>query len=690
MKRLFSFLLVISYLNAAAQENYKQYDTVVITALQGQTYNKIPYSLQGVKLPFQKTPRPQLMNHLTLLPSVSSISSGNGINKPVIRGLSFNHVQLFAQGTRIDNQTWDDRHDIGISDNGFTKVEIINGPAALLYGPNAMGGALVFHEDAPAVNEKKGFAQMGIFSNSAGANLYAGYREGKEKFYYSLNLAGQVHSNYVQGGGKVTDTSSGDKIKALGFNSKYTNIAFKGMVGIRKEKSQHQLTYNFYDQLLGIIEDEALELQNNPEKKEERDYEMEAPYQNVMTHILSLENKFRTGKSMWVVNAGYQFNSRKEYEPGPVVKSKYLGVGLDLATITADVQWHSHVNKPAGVTVGVQGFYQTNKNTGNWVLVPDADIYTVGAYFLAHWDLPQWNFLVGGRIDHHQLKMFNTPAAIPDTLNPPVPEPLQQITREYTPGSFSFGIVHRPSDNFSIKLNLANGFSAPNYAQLTSFGHHEGTYRFEVGNNNLKMERNLEADLTLQWQQQDVEISVNGYINMIKNYVFITPTADSAGPLRIWNWVQHDATIRGIELNFLLHPVTAKWFEGWIRGGIIRGKLADSGGDLPYIPANKLITGFTLKKETAGNWQQLYATLQVNSFGKQNKTAAFEDPTKGYVLTDIFIGGTPRWGKNHRWSLTAFCQNLFNKAYFNHLSLIKSIHVKEPGRNIGLQARYSF
>src|SRR5690349_18378733 len=121
MKRIFSFLLVIFCLNAAAQENYKQYDTVVITALQGQTYNKIPYSLQGVKLPLQKTPRPQLMNLLTNLPSVSSISSGNGINKPVIRGLSFNHVQLFAQGTRIDNQTWDDRHDIGISDNGFTK-----------------------------------------------------------------------------------------------------------------------------------------------------------------------------------------------------------------------------------------------------------------------------------------------------------------------------------------------------------------------------------------------------------------------------------------------------------------------------------------------------------------------------------------------------------------------------------------
>jgi iron complex outermembrane receptor protein len=397
-----------------------------------------------------------------------------------------------------------------------------------------------------------------------------------------------------------------------------------------------------------------------------------------------------TGKSEWVVNAGYQFNSRKEYEPGPTLKSKYLGVGLDLSTLTADVQWHSHHKGPAGVTIGAQGFYQNNKNTGNWVLVPDAHVATAGAFLLAHWNLPQWNFLVGARIDQHQLKMFNTIAAIPDTLNPPIQEPAQQLTRTYTPGSFSIGIVFRPSEIMSIKLNVANGYTAPNYAQLTAFGHHEGTYRFEVGNNNLVMERNFEGDVTLQWQAKDIDLSLNGYINSINNYVYITPTADSTGPLRIWNWVQNDAIITGVEMNFLVHPDAAKWFEGWIRAGIIRGKLKESKGDLPYIPANKVITGVTLKKEAWHEWQHLFATLQVDEFTKQNKTAPFEDPSDGYTLVDIFVGGTPGLGRHHRWTFTAFCQNLFNKAYFNHLSLIKTINVKEPGRNIGVQAGYSF
>ena len=691
MKKILCYLLGSFPLLLSAQENYQEYDTVVISALNRQAYNKVPYSIQGITLlRLQKFPRPQLMNQLGNLPSVGSVSSGNGILKPVIRGLSFNHIQLFAQGTRIDNQTWDDRHDIGIADNGFTKVEIINGPAALLYGPNAMGGAMIFYEQAPGINEKKnGFVQLGFFGNSLGSNLSAGLRQGKENFYYSVNLSGQVHSNYVQGGGKVTDTA-GVKSKPLGFNSKFTNIAFKGMIGFRQKNREHRFTYNLYQQLLGIIEDESLELMNNPGKKEERDFEMEAPYQDVMTHVFSAENTFVTGKSKWVVNAGYQFNARKEFEPGATLKSKYLGVGLNLQTLTGDVQWHSQPKKPAGFIIGVQGFYQNNKNNGNWVLVPDAHISTAGAYLLARWDLPQWNFLAGARIDQHQLKMFNTPAPIPDTLNPPITQPQQQITKEYTPGSFSLGIVYHPAEAVSIKLNAANGFSAPNYAQLTAFGHHEGTYRFEVGNNDLKMERNLELDATLQWVGKDVELSINGYTNNIHNYIYITPGADSAGPLRIWRWVQHDAVINGLELNFLVHPQQAAWFEGFLRAGIIRGKLANSTGDLPYIPANKMALGITFKKETAGRWQQLYASVQESIYGKQNNTAAFEEPTKGYALTDIYLGATPPIGKNHRWTMTLFCLNLFNKAYFNHLSLIKPIDVKEPGRNIGMQAKYSF
>jgi iron complex outermembrane recepter protein len=671
------------------QNNFRLYDTVVITALSGQSLRNIPYSIQRIDpSTLHLTPRTQLMQHLSLLPSMSAITQGAGINKPVIRGLSFNHIQLFSQGMRSDNQTWDDRHDIGIPDIGFDKIAIIQGPAALLYGPNSSGGAILFDESAPSVGEHNGYGQLTFFGNSMGGNLKLGVRSGTKDFYYSVHSEVESHANYVQGGGKVLDTSDNIERKPLAFNSKFTNAAFKGMIGVRKEKREHQLNVSLYKQMLGIIEDESLEAVNNPTKKEERDYEMEAPYQDVMTSLISTENIFKVNAGEIVFNAGYQFNNRKEFEPDSLPKSKVLGVGLDLQTVTADLQLKSGDKKAAGFTAGIQAFYQDNKNKGNLVLVPDAHITTVGAYLLGHWNLSRFNLLAGMRVDQHQMKTFETLQKEPDTIQLPVTRPGQKLTKNYTPAAFSVGVAFHPTENTTIKLNVANGYSAPNYAQLTSYGRHEGTFRFEVGNNNLEMEKNIQGDLIFSWEGKEISASVNGYYNHINNYIFLNPTSISAGSLKVYEWTQHDANIKGVELTLGIHPSTATWFEGSISGGVARGELTDGEGNLPNIPAAKLITAATFKKNSFGNWQNGYATLQLNAFAEQNKTATYETSTDGYALTDIFIGAVPPLGRNHRWTVSAFCTNLFNIAYMNHLSLTKSINVYEPGRNVGVQLRY--
>jgi iron complex outermembrane recepter protein len=695
MKKIFVFLMALVPLKMNAQQKealqYIDVDTVYIKAFGQKPLANIPYQVQRINLKnFQATPRPQLMQQLVQLPSVSSITSGVGINKPVIRGLSFNHIQLFANGTRIDNQTWDDRHDIGIAENGFDRIEIISGPAALVYGPNTLGGAMIMEETVPAKNEKNnGYARLGFFGNSLGANLNAGFRGTKNDLYYSVHAGVQAHANYVQGEGKEKEPA--EEEESLAANSKFNNVALKGMIGIRKAGSDHRFTYNLYNQNLGIVEDESMDSAiNGGKKEEERDYEMEAPYQHVTTHLLSFENSFKTGTSEITFNAGYQHNKRSEFEPDSLPKSKFLGVGLSLQTLTADLQWHSDKSKASSVTVGVQGFYQHNKNNGNFVLVPDANVSTIGAFVIGNTDYRKWNFLYGIRIDAHRLKMFTTlPKLDNGEEQPATPAPMQNITRNYTPYSFSAGVVYHPANGWSIKLNAANGYAAPNYAHLTAYGKHEGTYRFEIGDNSLRMEKNIEADAGIEYRNASVTLGINGYSNSINNYIYINPTQDSAGDLQVYRWTQHDALINGIEANINIHPQTIPWFETYLRAGIIRGKLKDDAGELPYIPANKFIAGLTFKKD-AKKWKQLYATLQLSGYGKQNKVAHFEEATAGYFLADIFVGASPSLGKDHRWSFTVFCTNLLNKGYFNHLSLVKTIDVREPGRNIGVQATYLF
>jgi len=621
---------------------YKEIDTVTISALGKQSSRNIPYNIQRINiLQLDNTPRTQLMNHLTQLPAVSMINGGNGINKPVIRGLSFNHIQLFANGTRLDNQSWDDDHDIGVSDNGFDKVEIISGPAALIYGPNTMGGAMIFSETAPERGVKgKGFVQLGFFNNSIGINFKTGLEGTKKDFYYRASASYQMHTNYLQAK-RDTDTS-----KPIAFNSKFTNIAFKGIMGVRKEKHQHQFSYNLYEQLLGIIEDEALEAISNPAKKEERDYEMEAPYQSVQTHVLSLENNFQTGtNSELVVNAGFQFNGRKEYEPDSIPKSKHLGVGLDLKTITADLQWVLGKTKPTGLTIGLQNFYQDNKNTGTIIRVPDAHINTLGVFLVGHHNSGKINLLGGIRVDAHNLQMFETISPVPDTLNPPFTKPKQELTKNYTPFSFSAGIVYHASEKLSFKLNIASGYTAPNYAQLTTFGVHEGTFRFEIRDNNLQMEKSVEGDISGQWENENVSATINFYSNLMNDYIYLVPTGDSVEKFQVFRWIQNDAIINGAELDLKVHPKNS-WFEGYFRTGIIRGKLNNDKGNLPYIPANKFITGLGWKQTKQGNWRNAYATIQFGIYSSQDNVSAFEQPTDGYFLTDLFLGVRHRLGRN--------------------------------------------
>ena len=123
---------------------------------------------------------------------------------------------------------------------------------------------------------------------------------------------------------------------------------------MRKEKRTHQFSYNLYHQLLGIIEDESQDQVNNPNQTPERDYEMEAPYQHVTTHLLSVENSFETGRSKVTFNAGYQYNKRSEFEPDSLPKSKFLGVGVGVGLCSSG-GFGVGVGVKIGVGVGVGG-----------------------------------------------------------------------------------------------------------------------------------------------------------------------------------------------------------------------------------------------------------------------------------------------------------------------------------------------
>ncbi len=680
---------------------------VVVTSNNTNLEENIPFAVNTFSLQeLHEAAQPTLMQMLARQPGIDRISVGNGIGKPVIRGLSFNRILLYTMGTRVENQQWDDRHDLGIVDYGLDNVEVVYGPSALIYGADALGGALIFTDEKPAPNGKTvGSINLGMFSNTLGINGDVGIKGTTNKgLFYMVRVGGESHTNYMQGDDEEkADTAKNEEGEEENFaaNSKFMNYSAKAAVGLSKKWGVSKLSYSYLHALTGMIEiEDSAEIAKSKAKgeDEDRDREMEAPYQDVSTHIASWENTLLLGPSRLNINLAYQFNDRKEFEPAhdSGATTPDTPIFLKLNTCTYDVKWTSNPEKKFGITVGTQGMYQTNRNFGGKILVPDASVTDFEGYAVIRFDpSKQWNLLGGVRYDMRQSDVLATDPGDPfehedadSALKKGIVRPDTVFTKKYTPVSFSAGAAWHPVENFTVKANVATGFSAPNYGELSTFGTHEATNRFEVGNSNLKVIQNVEADLGILWEMNHLSLFANGYYNMIKDYIYITPTIDTIGKLQVYDYVQSDAVIAGGSVGIDIHPASLKWLDLNSTFTFTSGTL-NAGGNLPYVPANKIITELRLMKESIWKMNKPYISLIMDNHFAQDNVAKFETATEGYTLFDVRIGADIKWGRQ-TVNVMLFGTNIFNTSYFNNLSLIKSIGVHEMGQNFGLQVHVPF
>ena len=166
----------------------------------------------------------------------------------------------------------------------------------------------------------------------------------------------------------------------------------------------------------------------------------------------------------------------------------------------------------------------------------------------------------------------------------------------------------------------------------------------------------------------------------------ITPDGTDVFPL--YDYKQHDATLTGGEAGFDIHPKDVKWLDIDINYAMTRGKL-DGGGDLPFIPADKIISVIKLSADKKILLNKPFVSFTVSNYFKQKRVAEYELPTGEYALLDFFTGGKFKIGKQDA-ELQLYSTNIFNKDYFNHLSLIKNIGVREMGRNLGFRFKINF
>jgi len=639
-----------------AATEFQMDEVIVATAfhkLQSQNVMKVEH--QSMKS-LQQKGTATLIEGLATIPGVSQVSTGTSIGKPVIRGLSGNRVLVYSQGIRLENQQFGDEHGLGLNDAGVESVEVIKGPASLLYGSDALGGVLYFNPEKFAkANSFQGDFGQKLFSNTVGSNSTLGLKIASENWKYLVRGTYNIHSDYkIHDGNRVT-------------NTRYNEQDFKTAIGYSNAHLSSVFRYNFNQLDLGIPEN-GIGTQTTSNKT---DY----PKQGVFNHLLSLNSILFLKNSKLDIDLGYISNDRSEFEDSPTAI-----LHMKLKTFNYDLKYHLPKFGKIESIVGVQGMQQTNKNSGIEFLIPNAATTDFGVFGTTNYEWKTNVIQAGLRFDTRKISS-DSHGIIGDEGS------FEALNKNYTSANAALGYKTNLKDNITLRLNVASGFRAPNLAELTSNGVHEGTNRYEIGNSNLKTEQNVQTDLNVEYKNSHFEFFANGFYNHITNYIYSAPSGIIIAQNDVFEYVPNDAKLYGGEFGIHFHPHPIDWLHFESSFETVTGQ-KQNGDYLPLIPANKwdnsIRAEFNVKK-----WlKEGFATLNISNTFNQNKVDGFETNSNGYVLVNLGIGGNVQFGKT-AFSFNLNGNNLTNKSYIAHLSRLKTDGIPNMGRTIILGINFN-
>lgn len=586
------------------------------------------------------------------LPGVSQLTTGVGISKPVIRGLYGNRLQVNLLGLRFDNQQWQDEHGLGLGTDGVDRVEVIKGPAALQYGSEAMGGVLNILEQPPApVDSFTQDARLQLFSNTRGISAGYGASHSGPASWWRVHGGADSHADY---------SSAGDTRVV---NSRFASYSLKAAHGVRKNRWNSTNSALFSLSQFGFVFDSLA----NDVDDDRMSRSFQGPHHTVVVGMFATENTVYGERVKWKVNAGWISNKRQEQEGGNKISLDML---LNTASLSA--QAATGLGAHGTWTNGASFLYQTNTNLGSRVIVPDATTLEASLFSHVRQSFGRSTLEGGLRVDRRNIK------AVP-TLSLDLP-----FDKAWTAINGSMGLAWDPAEELNLKANVSSGYRSGNLAELGSDGLHEGTHRWEIGDQDLSVEQNFcaEIGLTYEWMEQ-VELTASLYRNAFNDYIYLTPTGTDTLGLAIYRYVQADAVLQGGEATLDVHPRALKWIDITASYSHIDAEQTD-GSPLPFIPADRLSAG--LKLVTHG---RSWLKIGLDQVFAQDHPAQFETATPAYLLWNASAGTDLGWN-GHPLEIALICNNLTDERYVDHLSRFKYFGLYDIGRNISLSVHLIF
>jgi iron complex outermembrane receptor protein len=604
---------------------------------------------------------PTLGETLEGVAGVHNWSTGIGIGKPVIRGLTANRVLVLDDGQRLETAQWGDEHSPNVETANAERIEIIRGPASVLYGSDALGGVInVVQKDLP---------------DAAGGPAF---------------LRGSASAAY--------GSNNAMKDGALGFEGASGTIGFRGAFSGRRSDNVHTPDYAIWNSgneaiagsgtlgTQGSWGSVSASFSQRNEKVELTDEDPAAtPLQRIATSHGRVDLSLPVGSARLEVSTGYERNRRREFEDQA---DPTVALGLLSQTYLADVHYH---HAPIGAFSGLIGFSgvrNTFDKFGQETLIPPSIANNAAVYAFEQTEGQRVNVSIGARYDYRKLSVDA------DTV-------LGVATQDKTWSSLTgnLGLLFHLSEPAALVLNVGRGYRAPSSFDLYSNGVHEGTTAFERGNPNLKTEKSVNTDLALRAQTSRVSFEVGTFLNLIQDYIYTVPsgTIDSASGFEIFDVTQGDARLTGFEAAVQWHPVDYLHLQG--SADYVHGQNTSTHNPLPNMPPFRAIWTVRLEggQRSPSSLQNPYFSVGGEINARQTRMDPAEEQfyadafggagyqSRSYTLVNVGAGAGLVVG-SRTITLDLSLRNAFDKRYADYLSRIKT-NAPDPGMGRALIAR---
>jgi iron complex outermembrane receptor protein len=513
-----------------------------------------------------------LIDGLKNIPCVNQITTGAAISKPVIRGLGYNRVITLNNGIKQEGQQWGDEHGIEIDEYSIDRVEIVKGPGSLMYGSDGIAGVLNF------------LAPKTLPIGTTKTQLISNYQTNNNLIGYSLSSGG--NNNGFQWSGRFSNKFAGDYQNAYDgkvYNSGFREFDGSVSLGINKNWGYSHFILSSFNQTINMIEGERDSLGNftyENSKGEELTaapsdydgYHIGFPHQEI-NHIRAIsDNYLILNKGTINMNLGFQNNKRKEFGDPTQPNDKALYFYLN--TFNYNIRYNFEKTKGWETSIGIGGMQQSNTNKGLEFLIPNYHLFDAGIFVFTQKNFNKLTFAGGFRFDNRNM---NTKELYLDTSGEPVAIPdadselkFNSFTKNYNGISGSLGLSYQINTISTLKLNLSRGFRAPNIAELSSNGRHEGTFRYEIGEPDLKSEISHQIDIAYYLNSDHVSFSLTPFVNFIGNYIYseklngvngTDSIPDPSEPAPAFKFTSGNATLLGGEIYLDIHPHPLDWLH---------------------------------------------------------------------------------------------------------------------------------